>query len=183
MLTSGKYKQYLSIPEAALVWSGLPLSLLTDAAYPNPGIPFIPGHMDVAERALALVEATTHGTLTDCSRMDPDMPLPSPDRRLISRQALLAWIKKYWPDEAPVTQTKQTAPAASSPLHAAPEAQKDERLLKLKEVLETVGCSRATLDRWVKSGLFPKNTHSKPKRWPLSKVQAYVQKAQASEDI
>lgn len=75
MINTGRYKQYLRLPEAAMVWSGLPLELLATAAYPSPGVPLIPGYPDVTARAEALVEATEHEIL-HVPRMDPDMPLP-----------------------------------------------------------------------------------------------------------
>ena len=164
MLNTGRYKQYLSIPEAALVWSGLPLDLLAGAAFPSPGVPLIVGHLDVTARAEALIEATSFGTLMECGRMDPDMAMPSPDKRIVSRQALMDWIKSYWPEELP------KAPAGQSGERFAAA----EELLTVSEVLQRLKISRATLNRRIKDGSFPDSTHTNPKRWSVKTIDAHI---------
>jgi predicted DNA-binding transcriptional regulator AlpA len=166
MLNTGRYKQFLSLPEAAMVWSGLPLDLLAGATYPEPGVPLIIGHPYVTARAEALIEATTYGTLMECGRYDPDMPLPTPDRRVVYRQALMEWIKTYWPDEMPAN--RLVASAASTNIEAT------EVLLNVAEVLERLKISRATLNRRIKDGAFPDSPHNNPKRWPASMVQEHI---------
>jgi hypothetical protein len=162
MLNTGKYKQYLSIPEAALVWSGLPLDLLTGAAFPAPGVPLIVGYPDVTARAEALVEATTYGTLMECGRMDSDMAMPAPDKRTVSRNALMEWIRTYWPDELPGVRQSTSAIAKVD----------SEVLLTVPEVLERLSISRATLNRRIKDRTFPDSTHEGPKRWKASVKQS-----------
>lgn len=172
MLNSGKYKQYLSIPEAALVWSGLPLDLLSDAAYPSPGVLLIVGHPEVTARAEALIEATDWGTLMECSRMDPDIPLPSPDKRIVHRKDLMAWIAENWPDELPGV----TPPVRhrSEPTTPSPPAT-DDKLLNETDVCERLSLSRSTLWRRIKAGQIPEATHKNPNRWALSALQPYIQ--------
>lgn len=177
MIGTGKYKQFLSIPEAALVWSDLPLELLADAAYPEPGVPLIVGYPDVTARAEALVEATERGTLMDCSRMDPDMPLPSPDRRKVSRKALLEWVDKYWPDEAPSRPRSRPSTAAEAAERPAPPTAAPatpDRLLNIDEVLAMIGSSRTALHHLRKAGFFPEPTHTGPLRWRESVVRGYM---------
>lgn len=179
MIGTGKFKQYLSIPEAALVWSGLPLDLLVEAAYPAPGVPLIVGHPDVTARAEALVEATDRGTLMDCSRIDPDMPLPSADRRKVSRKALMEWITEYWPEDTPQKPARPgtSAQQRESPYPAPPagvEPPVPDQLLTEREVLARLSISRSALHRLRTAGFFPEPTHARPNRWPLSAVTAYI---------
>lgn len=177
MIGTGKFKQFLSIPEAALVWAGLPLELLADAVYPAPAVPMIVGAPDVTPMAEALIEATSRGTLIDCGRADPDMPLPPPARRVVSRRALMAWIDEYWPDTKQQPGRPVTASQCDSPYPAAPAASDqvaDERLLTLAEVQEMLGISRSTLHRLRTAGELPGPTHTGPLRWPLSVIRAYI---------
>lgn len=168
MIGSGKFKQFLSIPEAALVWEGAPLDLLAGAAYAAPGVVVIVGYPDVTAKAEALIEATSHGTLVECGRADPDMPLPPPDRRVVSRRALMDWIREYWPEELPGARHVAAAPSdVSDPVSPG-------RLLTTREVYERLGISRATLNRRINAGEFPKPTHENPNRWPESLVDSYI---------
>lgn len=183
MLNTGKYKQYLTLPEAALVWSGLPLDLLADAAYPAPGVPLIVGYPDVTARAEALLEATTHGSLMECGRSDPDIPLPSPERRIVHRPALLEWVKKYWPDELPGgSPPRRTTTVAPTP--TAPPTEVADRLLLMPAVLKLVGVSKPTLYRRMGALKFPRPSREKPNRWRASDVQDYIKSTEgAKEDI
>lgn len=180
MIGTGKFKQFLSIPEAALVWAGLPLELLADAAYPAPAVPLLVGHPDVTPMAEALIEATSRGTLIDCSRADPDMPLPPPERRTVSRRALMAWIDENWPDTKQQPGRPVVSPQCDSPYPAAPAASDqvaDERLLTLAEVQEMLGgISRSTVHRLRTAGELPGPTHTGPLRWPLSVIRTYIAK-------
>lgn len=167
MSSSGKFKQFFTIPEAALFWSGLPFSLLSKALFIDPGIPYLLEHPLVAERAEALVEATDFELLVViCGHMDPDMPLPPPEQRLIARADLIKWLREYWPAEMPTTaiQTTRTNPAHGQ----------NKSLLREKEVLALLGISRATLNRKRAAGEFPAPTHTNPNRWPFDLVGAYV---------
>lgn len=47
--------------------------------------------------------------------------------------------------------------------------------LTLFEVLEIVGVSRVTLDRWIKAGDFPEGyRHGKARRWAVHEVEAWL---------
>lgn len=178
MVNTGKYKQFLSIPEAAMVWSGLPLELLADAAYPSPGVPLIVGHPDVTARAEALVEATDYGTLMECGRYDPDMPLPPPERRKVARASLLAWIAKHWPDElpSPVRPGQAAAPAADPVVVQlpAPDARAPEQLYTVPQILDRLAISRSQLYRLRDAGYFPEPTHDRPLRWTETALLSYI---------
>lgn len=58
---------------------------------------------------------------------------------------------------------------------------KNDRLLRLPQVLERVGLSRPTLYRRIEAGEFPKQIKlGTSSAWPESEVSAYVEKAKAS---
>lgn len=97
MIGSGKFKQYLTIPEAALVWEGAPLDLLVGAAFAAPGVPVIVGYPDVTARAEALIEATSQGALVECGRGDPDMRLPVRQGHRIAAPGLVSIEPSYAP--------------------------------------------------------------------------------------
>lgn len=178
MIGSGKFKQYLTIPEAALVWEGAPLDLLVGAAFAAPGIPVIVGHPDVTARAEALIEATSQGALVECGRSDPDMILPPPEKRIVARKALMDWIHEYWPDEMPGSRK-----ASISSTHD-DELTSPGKFLTTKLVYERLGISRATLNRRINAGEFPKHTLKNPNRWPESLVDSYInQPTNKHEDI
>lgn len=177
MIGSGKFKQYLTIPEAALVWEGAPLDLLVGAAFAAPGVPVIVGYPDVTARAEALIEATSQGALVECGRGDPDMRLPTPDKRIVARKALMEWIQEYWPDEMPGARTAAPSPTADAPQDS------PANLLTTKQVYERLGISRATLNRRINAGEFPKHTHENPNRWLESLVDSYIRQSSKLEDI
>lgn len=177
MIGSGKFKQYLTIPEAALVWEGAPLDLLVGAAFAAPGVPVIVGYPDVTARAEALIEATSQGALVECGRSDPDMILPSPEKRIVARKALMDWIHEYWPDEMPGT--RKAAPSSTPDGEQASPG----NLLTTKQVYERLGISRATLNRRINAGEFPNHTHENPNRWPENLVDNYIKQSAKSEDI
>ena len=173
MVNMGKFKSYLSIAEAALVWEGIPLELLHGAAYVRSGVPMIVGHPDVPARAEALIEATDRGTLIECSRIDPDMRLPEPENRRVSRQALMDWIQQYWPEEMP---GKRKLTIHEQPTMRAPEP--EDRLLTGREAWEMLGIEKATFYRRrklpVEQGGIPAPNETNPNRWRLGVIQGLV---------
>jgi predicted DNA-binding transcriptional regulator AlpA len=179
MVNTGKFKSYLSIPEAAMVWEGISMELLHGAAYVSPGVPMIVGHPDVTARAEALIEATDMGTLVECSRIDPDMRLPAPEHRKVSRQGLMEWIQKYWPEELPgkrkFTMHEQPPMRASEPA---------DRFLTTKEVWEMLGIKKATFYRRRGDGPgdIPPPEQKSPNRWRLSTVQALMDSITPDQD-
>lgn len=177
MIGSGKFKQYLTIPEAALVWEGAPLDLLVGAAFAAPGVPVIVGYPDVTARAEALIEATSQGALVECGRGDPDMRLPTPDKRIVARKSLMEWIQEYWPDEMPGARKAALLHTADVPQDS------PANLLTTKQVYERLGISRATLNRRINAGEFPKHTHENPNRWLESLVDSYIRQSSKLEDI
>jgi len=183
--TRERYRQYPTIAEAALIWSGLSFSVLDGCEYLAPCVPDIPGHPEVAARAEAILEATNHDNLK-CGKHykpsavwgePPEFPEEICEQRTVSRKNLLAWIGATFPDEMPGAK-----PAAVT--HAAPVVKDD--LLNLQQVLKRVGFSKATLYRKKAAGTFPEPTHRDPSdRWLTSVVDDYIRKSakRAEEDI
>lgn len=79
------------------------------------------------------------------------MRLPAPEKRIVSRQALMAWIKEYRPNEMP----GKVAVHPQPPIPA--EIQSEDRLLNRGEVEKMLGIGRATLVRRLKAGIVPKS--------------------------
>lgn len=55
----------------------------------------------------------------------------------------------------------------------------EERMLRLKQVLELVPVSKSTIWDWVKKGMFPQPIRlgSKTTCWKMSDIQQYLQSA------
>lgn len=177
MVNTGKFKSFLSIPEAAMVWEGISMELLHGAAYVRPGVPMIVGHPDVTARAEALLEATERGSLVECSRIDPDMRLPDPENRRVSRQALMDWIQQYWPDEMP---GKRKLTIHEQPPMRVQEP--EDRFLTAEEAWTMLGIKKATFYRRRNEGEIPPPNKDNPNRWRLSVIQALVKGEQPADD-
>ena len=178
--TRERYRQYPTIAEAALIWSGLSFSVLDGCQYLAPCVPDIPGHPEVAARAEAILEATIHGDLKcvksyerprNIAELDEYLP-EILEKRTVARKELLAWIAATFPDEMPGSAPR---PATATP---------GEVKLSAKEVLNLVRRSgrelpQSTLYAWSGDGRFPsrlnEGTKDKPKyRWKKSDVEAWI---------
>jgi len=105
------------------------------------------------------------------------MRLPPPEKRIVARKALMEWIQEYWPDEMPGARKAAASPAGDAPQESS------SNLLTTKQVYERLGISRATLNRRINAGEFPKHTHENPNRWPESLVDNYIKQSSKLEDI
>jgi predicted DNA-binding transcriptional regulator AlpA len=167
------YKQHLTIPEAALLWSGLPFALLSVCEYVTPCVPRVLDHPEVEARARAIYDATAHYDL-ECQRAYRSEDGPELlDGRTVRRADLASWVKTTYGEEF----------GAAPQLAQAPVAE-DDRLLDQAEVQELTKMSRATLHRLRKRGEFPEPTHTGPNRWLYSAIRdTYLNPATGGEDI
>jgi predicted DNA-binding transcriptional regulator AlpA len=79
-------------------------------------------------------------------------------------------------DAPSLNSRKQDTSATSGP---------DERLLRMSEVVKTVGFSRSTIHKKVATGAFPaplKPHSSNSSRWLASEVQGYIEAAVSARD-
>lgn len=58
------------------------------------------------------------------------------------------------------------------------------RLLRPREVMARIGCSRVTLWRWVREGRFPPPIHPGPNftAWPEDEIENYIDSLIAARD-
>lgn len=172
---SSRFKQFLTVPEAACLWAGVPLDQLVGAAYLSPGIPMIVGRPDVAERAESIMEACRYNTIqfipTYMSEDGPEIL----ERRVIRRDDLVAWLKENF--------TGPDAKLGGGP-SPTPKAVPVEcvKLLTFREVLERVGISKAQVYRLLTAKAFPQPDFTKPNRWRLSSITDYIERSQKPTD-
>lgn len=59
------------------------------------------------------------------------------------------------------------------------------RLLSAPEVMDTIGCSRMTLHRWVAAGTFPGPIRTGPNsvRWRADEVQRWIDSRERVRDV
>lgn len=173
-----KYKLHPTIAEAACLWSGLSFDVLEGCEHESPCVPDIPSRPEVAARAQALLDATSHGDLACTKHFKPgpggepaDYPEEILEKRTIARKDLVAWIEGNFPGELPGSPAVAPAVAAS----AAPAVQAEDELLTMAKVLKRVGFQKATLYRKMKAGTFPRPTHTEPtNRWLSSVIDVYI---------
>jgi predicted DNA-binding transcriptional regulator AlpA len=164
-----KYKLKLTIPEAALVWSGISLEELLYASYPNsPAVPYLDGLPLVGDRAEALIDATENGQLHVCNQ-NPDYALLRPEDRKIARKDLIAFIEENWPEDMALASGKTTpAPETVAPVAF------DDQWITEEAVQVKLGIKHSTIWRRIATGKLPPPGIKRPNRWLLSTINALL---------
>lgn len=175
LTTSGRFKQFLTVAEAACLWAGVPLEQLVGAAYLSPGVPMILGRPDVSERAEALMDACTYSSIqylpTFMSEDGPEIL----ERRIIRRNDLVTWLRESFTGQ----DAKLGGGASPTPKAVPAEFVK---LLTFREMLERVGISKAQVYRLLHAKVFPQPDFTNPNRWRLSTITDYIEQNQKPSD-
>lgn len=181
-----RYKLHPTIAEAALLWSGLSFDVLEDCEYLSACVPDIPSRPEVAARAEALLEATSHGDLY-CTKQikpgpggePPEFPEEFLEKRTIARKDLLTWISANFPGEE-----LGSPPAIEAPTAAPGE---EDRLVSFEDLKVMLGgISDSTVWRRIREGKISPPTLKNPNRWLRSVLRADIKamaEATAAEDI
>lgn len=176
LTNTGRFKQTFSIAEAACLWAGVPLDQLLGAAYLSPCVPLIVGRPDVAERAEALMEACNHRTIKYTPTYSGEDGPELVEKRVIRKDDLIVWLKENFSGAdaklggGPPPEAKKKAP------------EEVVKLISLKEVLERVSISKATLYRRLDEKTFPPPEFTGPNRWKLSTINEYIERTKAADD-
>jgi predicted DNA-binding transcriptional regulator AlpA len=168
-IRGNKYAVRTSLADAAVDWQAPADNLIYSIEIAPDGLPTLVELPELYERAEAIWLAVRDGLISGFVHTQDGDFLP-PDKMMLDRDSVNKFIK---------TTNERLALEKNSNLNLGTEAQSlgvVDNLLSKDEVCERLKISKATLDRYRKTGRFPEPTHENPNRWPSSLVAAYIAK-------
>ena len=164
---SNRYSDLVSVATAAVEWQGLTRAQ-QDLVVVEDGLPYLGGVPELRERAEALLDAAQRRKIQGRTHTEDGDDLPA-HQVMMYRSSVAEYITRV----API--------AAMAALAAEPAAGPADTLLRVKEVLETLGISRSTLYRRIDDGLIEKHSVDAPPRWRKSYIDSLISGKNSSE--
>ena len=157
-----RYSARISISDAAVDWQNLDAELVEKVVLNSRGLPVLAGCDDLLERAEGILIAASTGLISGAVENEDGLPL-SPRHMQLDRASVAGWI-------AGIEKKIEMEPAKKAPPGGTPQ----EKLLKMSDILERLGFSESSLNRYIKNGTFAAPTYEKPRLWTESAVTEYL---------